>query len=649
MLRPRIYCLIVFAASLAAAAEPGHADDTLEQRADKAVALLDGAEGRFQAPDPSGFETTRHALAEETHHVGAALDSHGEAYAAAWKSHLRWPLLTGNLGSAAEVELDELALVRRWLYSNRKGLEYPFFAELRQRTDAHLDAVFALTQPDLEKAFHQQVVTVRQQILELAVEPNDARVADLGRTLGWLERTNQLPEEVAAVRSLLSFPNAQIVVTKPLIDRVVALLATEIEQTLPVSDHVRVAKRGMFSRARTAAVNGIAHTKGEIGLDLAASSTFADMKLVYRGEINSRCRAIVGPVTVAMQTVGPVRAITPVQLSLQGVQLLATEVLPKVRTRVTGVQAESKFIRWLGERRVRNPESIQQMNSRAANKAATLLQQEMDARVATVLEEIQTQLRQAKASLDNFQEVLAPVVREGAAPHWHSLESSAAGVTVNIAGGRREQLGAVTRCPPDSLAADVQVRIHASFFNNMAETIMAGKTFTDSYFMNYGKILQAQLPPALMVHARSKRWSMIAAKPRPLEIAIPAPNQIRMELRMQRVTIAEDHFTGPTVATINYVLAQNEYDEYQLERQGEVLIDSPLPEASQDFLLQKLNAFFAPVLSGGGVALPEGGALGRLRILRPSGVYADRDWLALGVQVPTLFLKQWLPVLNNSL
>lgn len=118
---------------------------------------------------------------------------------------------------------------------------------------------------------------------------------------------------------------------------------------------------------------------------------------------------------------------------------------------------------------------------------------------------------------------------------------------------------------------------------------------------------------------------------------------------MQRVTIAEDHFTGPTVATINYVLAQNEYDEYQLERQGEVLIDSPLPEASQDFLLQKLNAFFAPVLSGGGVALPEGGALGRLRILRPSGVYADRDWLALGVQVPTLFLKQWLPVLNNSL
>jgi len=306
------------------------------------------------------------------------------------------------------------------------------------------------------------------------------------------------------------------------------------------------------------------------------------------------------------------------------------------------------MIRRLGERRVSTPESVQQMNSRARSKAASLLQQEMDDRIGEALVQIQTELRQTKASLDNFQEVLAPVVREGAAPRWQSVTSNSKGVIVNVAGENREQLGAVTPCPTSSSLADVQARFHVSFFNNMAETIMAGKTFTDTYFMNYGRILQPTLPPALMVNYRSQPWSIVTAKPRPLEIAITARDQLSIQLRMQQVTIGDEHFTGPTIATISYALVKNEFEEYQLERQGNVQLDSPLPQASQVFLLRKLDAFFAPVLSGGGVALPEGGTLGRLRSLRSQGVYANDNWLVIGVQVPTEFLEQWWSVVNTQ-
>ena len=643
MTRSPIFCSLLSVAFFATSGETATAVETINQRVSAANTLLDNAEDRFQTPDPQWFESTRQALSEETERVGFALDSHGEEYSTAWKKHLRWTLLTSNLGDPTEVDLAELALVRRWLFSNREGLEYPFFAELRKTMEAHLDAVYVFSQPDLKATFQQQVAMARQQILALAAEPTDTQAAALGRTLGWFEQTRQLPKETTAVRSLLSYPNAQIVIAKPLIDRAIGLLATEISQDLPVSDRVTVPGQGLLSKSRTAHVHGTAHTQGQLSLELAVNRAFADLKLVYLGEVESHCRAVIGPVTVGMQTAGPVRAITPVQLSLRGVQLLATEVFPQVRTQVTGVSARSNFVRRIGRRRAQEPASFQQMNARASSKTASLIREEMDERVAKTLAEIQVELLKSRESLGKLPDVLAPVVREGAAPHWDGLQSTTEGVVVNAFSQRREQLGAVNRCPVTS-SADVQFRLHVSFFNNMAETIMAGKTFTDKYFMNYGKILQAELPPALMVHSRSVRWAIVAAKPRPLEISIPAPNQFRIQLRMQRVEIGEEQFTGPTIATIDYTFVQDEFDEYRLERQGDVALDSSLPTASQDFLLQKLRAFFAPVLDAGGVALPEGGSLGRLRGLKPRGATADRGWLTLGIDVPTEVLEQWMPL-----
>ncbi|MEM8944954.1 MAG: hypothetical protein AAGD11_07190 [Planctomycetota bacterium] len=638
---------LMFVAAFAALAAAGvAAGSTLTERSAAAIELLQLAEDRFRAPDPTWFETTRQALQEETARVDEALESHGSEYAQAWKQHLRWPKLTSNLGDSADVDLAELELVRRWLYSNREGLEYPFFAKLRTNVDAHLDAAFTFGHADLEASFRQKIQLLRTQLLELAQQPDDSHAAALGQTLGWFERTRQLEEEVAAVRQLVSFPNAQIVVGKPMLDRAVAVLATQVQQTLPVFDRLEVPNASITGRSRTAKVRGVASTRGQISLSLEDNGELADVRLVYRGDIDSHCRAFVGPVSIAMRTLGPVQAITPVQLSLAGVNLLTTDVEPDVRTRVTGVSSKSELFRRIGRRRAAEPESYRQMNSRAAYKATSLLRTEMDERVSTVIEDIRAEILAARSSFEGFGDIFAPVVREGATPHWHGLKSTPETVVIQGANQRRHQLAAPTPPPSDNDWADLQVQLHTSFFNNMLETIMAGKTFTDRYFMRYGRILQAQLPPPLMVHARSTRWAVIAAKPRPLEISIPAPNRFDFQLRMQQVTIGKDDFTGPTIANVRYKLVRNEYqdyDEYYLERIGEVEIDSPMPTDKELFLKQKLNAFFAPIMDGTGVAIPEGGTLNRLRSLKLQGVRADSNWLALGVNVPTTFLEELLP------
>lgn len=639
-----LFCVLVIASSLSGMSR---AQDSFSKRAVEAISLWENAEQHFTAPDVQWYEATRQSLKEEVIRVDQNLRSHGQAYAVAWKRHLRWPLLMSNLGEPHEIEYAELALVRRWLYSNRKGLEYPFFAELRKRMDAHLDAAYTCSHPALEGEFRRRVADAREQLEMLAADPSDRNTAALARTLGWLERSRQLPKVTAATRKLLSLPNAQIVIGKPLVDRTIALLARDLQQSMPVSDRVTVPNGSLLGQPRIARVHGTAKTRGEIAASLQENPFAAEIHLEYQGSIESLCRAVVGPVTIGMRTSGPVEAVTPVGLSLQGITVSETEVTPNVKTRVTSVSARSELVRRVGESRVHEPKSLRQMNSRASMKAASLMQEEMDKRVKTAIDEIRAELQKSQESLDQFQDVFAPVVREGAAPYWNNLESTEDTITINVAAQNREQFGAVI--PPGAgMSADIQVCLHVSFFNNMLETIMAGKTFTDQYFMRYARILQPQLPPPLMVHSRSTRWAIVAAKPRPLEITIPASNVFKIQLNIGRVEIGGEEFEGPTTATVYYLLQHSEFGDYYLERRGDVELSSSMPPASQSFLLKKLDAFFAPVLDGTGVALPEGGTLGRMRSLQPQGAWARQDWLTLGINVPNEFLEAWLPSNENK-
>lgn len=169
---------------------------------------------------------------------------------------------------------------------------------------------------------------------------------------------------------------------------------------------------------------------------------------------------------------------------------------------------------------------------------------------------------------------------------------------------------------------------------------MAGKMFTDEYFMKYAKVLQPTLPLDLMVHSRAPRWAIIAAKPRPLELRIPSPNVFEFALHIESLEIDGLKFEQPTTATVRYELVKNDLDEYYMQRTDDVAIQSSLSEEHKAFLYKKLSAFFAPVLDGGGVIVPEGGGVGSLNLLKFLGVQADQDWLVVGVGVPAEFIDQ---------
>lgn len=606
---------------------------------DPAVILVD-AESRFVAPDLTWFQEIQDTLRTEMEVVGTALDGQGSEYATPWKQHLRWSLLEKNLVPLVQIDLAEIELARRWMFSNRKGMEMPFYAKLREATAAYADAAYTLSQSDLQKQFTDHVITARAQLEALLTDPSDANAAAFGRTLGWFERVRQLPAEVAQLRELLSHPNFEILAGKDMIYSFMSSQSPRVEHTLRVTDSSEAPPTRRFQIPRTVHVSGTAHTVGQISLEIVPNDMTAEVSIVYRGEVDSHCHADAGPVTFDLRTVGPMSASKPVTFGPSGIQIGETLVVPQVRTRVTNIQGNNELITRLGERRINDPQNKSHMSRRARAKAVQLLEQEMDERVDQVIDEIRTEIARMRSSGSEAAEVFAPVVREGAAPYFHSTWSNANYVLAGIMSGNREQFGAATPCPMDFADGDVRIRVHVSFLNNMMETIMAGKMFTDEYFMKYAKVLQPTLPLDLMVHTRAPRWAVIAAKPRPLELSIPSPNVFDFKFNIASLEIDGEKFEQPTSATVRYELIKNDLNEYYLQRSTDLELESSLATEHQAFLHKKLSAFFAPVLDGGGVIVPEGGSMGALNLLKFMGVQADHDWLVLGIGVPTEFINQ---------
>jgi hypothetical protein len=603
-------------------------------------ALLADAENRFTTPDLGWFLETQEALRAEMAIVGAALDAQGPEFAEPWKQHLRWSLLEKNLVPLADINVAEIELARRWMFSNRKGMELPFYAKLRELTHAYTDAAYTLSQQDLQNQFIEHVSLARKQIAALQSDPSDANAAALGRTLGWFDRTRQLATETAELRNLLSNPNLEILVGKDMIYNFMSKQSPKVEHTLRVADSSEAPPSRRFQIPRTVHVSGTAHSVGQISLEIVPNELTAEVSIVYEGEVDSHCHADAGPVTFDLRTIGPMSANKPVTFGPSGIELSETTVVPHVRTRVTNIQGTNELIARLGERRINDPQNKTHMSRRARSKAVQLLEKEMDSRVGEAIDEIRAEIARTRSGGSEAAAIFAPVVREGAAPYFHSTWSNIDYISAGIMSARREQFGAVTPCPFDFADGDVRVRVHVSFLNNMMETIMAGKMFTDEYFMKYAKVLQPTLPLDLMVHSRTPRWAIIAAKPRPLELSIPSPNVFEFALHIASLEIDGQKFEQPTTVTVRYELVKNDLDEYYLQRDADVAIQSSLPTEHQAFLHKKLSAFFAPVLDGGGVVVPEGGGVGSLNLLKFLGVQADQDWLVLGIDVPAEFIDQ---------
>jgi hypothetical protein len=151
--------------------------------------------------------------------------------------------------------------------------------------------------------------------------------------------------------------------------------------------------------------------------------------------------------------------------------------------------------------------------------------------------------------------------------------------------------------------------------------------------MKYAKIIHAELPLPLMVHVRAKRWALTMARYRPIELWIPEPGRLAFTIRANILEIDGQYFTEGATAEVIYRLERDDLGEYGLVRLGDIRLNFDAPGDARDFFRAKLEAFFGPVLTGGGVVIPEGGLLGVLRHLKSQCIRAEREWIVVGWEI----------------
>ncbi|MEM9352668.1 MAG: hypothetical protein AAGA92_06625 [Planctomycetota bacterium] len=595
------------------------------------------AADRYEAIDAQWFHASQEALRDEVERVAGLLD---DSEAADWKAHLRWGLLEEAARAPLPGRLDDLALVRRWMYSNKPGLESERFADLRRLVDEHLDAVTAFSEADLQSAVRQNAATAAGLSKMLEESPSETTAAELGRLLGWFDRVRQLPEETAAARLRYSRPNIELLVSNGLIQRIFSHQTGELTETIPLRQKTKAPATRRLQRERTLDVSGNATTTGAVSLNITPSDGRAAFEIVYQGTLDAECRADAGPVVLHLRARGNATAAAPVYFGLDGLSSGEIDVQPVVSSRLTGVTGKSRFLREVARRRASHPTSQATQNREARSTAVEQLGKQLEEQVAFQLDKIRREANQLRSSVSGLSDVTAPLVREGAMPRFDSTRSTDRHMVLGVAARNRDQLGAVAPPPPET-AADLTARFHVSAFNNMAETITGGKRLSDEFFMRYAKLLHAELPIPLMVHSRAGRWAVWPTKLRPFELRIPGDDRFDFVIRLDRVEIDEQFYDGPVELTASYALQADDDGEVGLIRQGDLQIETELPTGPRLLVLEKLGAFFGPTLTGGGVIVPRGGPLGLFQNLRLERHTARDEWIVLEMNVPDSVLAEF--------
>jgi hypothetical protein len=319
-------------------------------------------------------------------------------------------------------------------------------------------------------------------------------------------------------------------------------------------------------------------------------------------------------------------------------------VRPEVATRLRGVEASNSLFRSLGRARANQPESKKAVRHSAMLKTEQILGEQIDTQVDKVVEDLRDRFAGAAQDLAQFRNLTLPLVREGAMPRFAGARSSPTEIVLGAIAANRSQWGAPAPCPVEIAEADVSIRIHVSFFNNMLETILGGKRLSDEFLMRYAKIMQAELPLNLMVHSRTPRWALEAASVRPLEIAVTEPNCFRFTFRTRGIHIDGVEHPYPSEATVEYRLLREDDGYAWLQRLGPLRLDSELPTPARIFLEAKLSAFFGEILDGGGVVVPDGALEAANGLVESIEFRADREWLVLGLKVSQEAVRKLIDV-----
>ncbi|MFM7136739.1 MAG: hypothetical protein ACKO1M_06685 [Planctomycetota bacterium] len=534
-----------------------------------------------------------------------------------WRAYLDWPALEQQAASAKNANVETLARLYRRFDSGAEGLELGRFAAVRRALGGYLEAVGTAKNPKAEEVYGRRIEQLAGAVAAAAAAGTPEPLEPVGPILARLEESGQAPGVVQRIRRAVGRPNLLLEVDESLLGRGVNRV---VDETAPVNDVV------LGTRVR-----GTGHTTGFITLDFLPSLDRAVVDLRLDATNHSRTRGGQGPVTVHTLGTTTINASKKVLIDEHGVTALPAEVHTDVDTQTAGIGVSAPFgkriIRKIATRKV--AEMRPQAEAISAQRAEERVRSQFEAQTATPI---------AQASRDYQTKFRRRLMDRGWYPEMLHLNTDEQRMYVTARKSLADQVAAFSQPPAIDSDAVLAARLHESFFNNLAEQELAGRTLTKERLESELEKAGRTIPESLESEQDQPPWSITFAKRRPVELKV-GDGTVRLTVRGSGYTSGDREFDAMDVWATYRI--ESEAGRHRLVRDGDVQIYPPdfvpgggkklsVQQTSLRGILQKrFNKVFDEVIEIKPLDLP--GELAAAGPLPLEQLVARKDgWLAAG-------------------
>ena len=274
-------------------------------------------------------------------------------------------------------------------------------------------------------------------------------------------------------------------------------------------------------------------------------------------------------------------------------------------------------------------------NCIVARRAEPMINQRIDQEVESIIQ----------SANDVYQrEFRDPLTQVGAFPRQLAISTSADDLKIVILQAADAQTGAPSPAPQPEVSQDIGIRCHETAFNNMAESLLAGKTLTDDQFRTQvGKYLTMASLQAFTPNTSEKPWAITFSKKKPVRVDFQ-DGGYKLVIAGERWKSGRRSYRAKMNVSVIYQIDLSN-DQVRLVRSKDLLIAPPgfvsgknrlTPTALslRRVLQRKFEQLFPPVIYPDKLVVP--GPWKQAGPLRVTRISAVAGWLQMSWAIRSL-------------
>ncbi|MFW6170162.1 MAG: hypothetical protein ACODAD_06705 [Planctomycetota bacterium] len=452
------------------------------------------------------------------------------AHGRAWQEYLLLDQLAAQLERGENGDPEALLRILERFRGDHAGLERPESMQLRTALERYYHRTVACDNETSREEFLRRLGQLEKLVGMLSDGFNSKTLQKIGLHLRWLRQREQAPAVVEAVRDLAPGANVRLTVSREFLDRVIP---DRVDRVDPMKDCVL-----------GTTIRGTSHLVGNMTVVPLPCQHEVQLGVRLRGEADTSGRGYHGPVRMRVVGTAVVEATGDILFGSEGFRRGATRAHVSATGRPTSMWTtyRSRIADGLAMHiaRRRAARTQQTANYIASRNAEQRLKRQVDEEVQTHLDVLQD------IYLDHFRK---PLLRRRMFPRVFRATSHEQGARLDMLLATDTQTGAPRPGPlPESQTA-FSVHIHATAINNLADTLLAGRTIGQSElreFVHYLFTGESQAPSV----EQEDQFQIVLADERPLTFHAD-DSRITLKVRTQRFVTDRAKYP-PMNLTIRY-------------------------------------------------------------------------------------------------